>query len=274
MTQSVGKEIYYISAVIGAVALAGGFVGLDAYLGQSDLRSDIKAVERAQTSESGGAERLSDEAFKDRVESALETIVAERRAEQESAQGNQQGGSATSGRVDATLDGSDAIYGNPEAPITLFVFADYNCPYCADFHPTVKDYVDRNEGDVNYIHMNYPVFGGESMQLANASECIKQEVGVDAYFAFMEAAYSADTLDGALQQLNVDAGMVRECTSDQRYSEKIQDNLAEGENFGISGTPTTLVRNNELGEGTVLPGAVPVNDLNRAVEEVANYGTD
>lgn len=270
MSQGIRREVYYVLAAVGLASVIALVLALDSYTGQSELRSELRALERAQQTMTGQSE-MSEADFQDRVEQAIESIIAERE------QAQQQGGQAAPQQPQAmpsSMGDNGAIYGAANAPVTLFVFADYNCPYCAQFNPTVKDFVDQSDGEVNYIHLNYPVFGGASVDLANASECVQQEIGPEAHFDFVDAAYESDTWQGATQRAGLDPESIEACVSESRYQSRIDSNLAEGQNFGVTGTPTTLVRNNNAREGTVVSGAVPVGNLEAAVQEVLTNGAN
>ena len=36
------------------------------------------------------------------------------------------------------IDGQDHVRGNPDAPVKVIVFSDFECPFCTSFHPTMK----------------------------------------------------------------------------------------------------------------------------------------
>ena len=272
MSQTIRREIYYVLAAVGLASVIALVLAIDGYTERTELRGEMRALAAAQQT-MGGQGELSDEAFRGRVEQAIESIIAER----EQAQAGQQGGqrpSAATQAMPVSMGENGAIYGDADAPVTLFVFADFNCPYCGRFNPTVKSFVDQSGGQVNYIHLNYPIFGGASVELANASECVQREIGPEAHIAFVDAAYESDTWQDAAERSQINPGVIAECVSERRYQSDIDANLAEGRNFDVTGTPTTLVRNNAAREGTVLSGAVPARNLETAVQEVLSNGAN
>ena len=45
----------------------------------------------------------------------------------------------------------DHIYGNPNAPISLIEYSDFECPFCKIFHQTAKQIVKAYDGRVNWV---------------------------------------------------------------------------------------------------------------------------
>lgn len=65
---------------------------------------------------------------------------------------------------------ADHITGNPETALaTIVEYADFNCVYCKQLHPTLKSLVD--EGKIAWVYRQAPVLGENSRLKAIASEC-------------------------------------------------------------------------------------------------------
>jgi protein-disulfide isomerase len=264
------RELYYLIGALFIAIVTLAFFTTDLYREQARVKDDLSALETELAGvDTGTAE--SEAEFRDRVESAINDIVAAR--EEQAAAGRAQP-SAEPQPMEASAGDRGAIYGNPDAAVTLFVLSDFNCPYCAQFHPVVKDYVDSSGGEVNYVKLNYPIFGGASDQLAHAAECVQNEIGAEALFDYADAAYQTENWEAAMQSAGLDAARISACVSERRYQDRIDSNRREAQNFGVTGTPSTLIRNNQTREGTVVSGLVQAPRLDRVVQEVLSDGAD
>jgi protein-disulfide isomerase len=88
--------------------------------------------------------------------------------------------------------------GNKNAPITMEVFSDYQCPSCGNFfentlRPMINDYVAQ--GKVYLIHHDFPLqmhtHSGEAARWANAAAKIGEFEEVDAALFDNQAAWGA-----------------------------------------------------------------------------------
>lgn len=52
---------------------------------------------------------------------------------------------------------SDHSYGNPNAPIVLVEYGDYECPYCGKAYPIIKDIQQRLGNDLKFVFRNFPL---------------------------------------------------------------------------------------------------------------------
>src|SRR3990167_3883372 len=88
---------------------------------------------------------------------------------------DQQEPTTASAKVD-----DDAILGDPNAPITIIEFSDYQCPFCRKFWTETflqleKDYIDT--GKVKLIFRDFPLSSIHPMAQASgeAAECVREQ---------------------------------------------------------------------------------------------------
>ncbi|MDE2031316.1 MAG: thioredoxin domain-containing protein [Patescibacteria group bacterium] len=78
---------------------------------------------------------------------------------------------------------SDHIYGNPNAPVTIIEYADFECPYCKQFHPILKQIVDESNNNVRWIYRHFPIHQHSFEELV-AAECVAKLKGNDAFWKY------------------------------------------------------------------------------------------
>ncbi|MFC4541366.1 DsbA family protein [Halosolutus amylolyticus] len=180
------------------------------------------------------------------------------------------------------------IMGSPEAPIDLYYWTDFQCPFCAQFEretlpDLVREYVDP--GRIRVVFVTVPFFGGDSMTAAVASRCVweqVQETERSAYWNWHAAVFdeqgeknsgwaAADNLVEYTRSVSgVDADALATCLDERRstYEEEIDANAAQARSFGISGTPAFLAFDPETEAGEALAGAQPIDRFEEAIEAV------
>ncbi len=83
---------------------------------------------------------------------------------------------------------SDYVLGNPNAPVTIIEYSDFECPYCKGFHPTLKRIVEESDGNVKWIYRNYPLHQNSFEKLV-AAECVNQIKGIEAYWEYSDLLF-------------------------------------------------------------------------------------
>jgi protein-disulfide isomerase len=161
--------------------------------------------------------------------------------------------------------------GDPNAPVKIEVFEDFQCPACQSFSETTESLILSEmrtlieEGKVYYTFRHYPFIDDrmaskESDQSANAAMCAGEQ-GMfwemhDIIFANWdgenEGAFADRRLAAFAEQIGLEMESWQECFDDKRYYDQIQDDFSEGARRGVSGTPTVFVNGS-----IVNPGFVP-----------------
>ena len=201
-----------------------------------------------------------------------------RRAEQERAH-RQQLDRAKTAR--AVTSGRDHIRGDASAPVSLIEYSDFECPYCKRFHATPKALLERFGGKVNWVWRHFPLPFHEPVarQEALASECAAQLGGNDAFWKYADALFAhtrsnghglpeGQSLEALATATGLDGGAFSLCLKQDRPAKRIDEDAADGTKAGVSGTPTTVIRNNRSGATDVVVGAVPADVLAAAIERV------
>jgi protein-disulfide isomerase len=177
-----------------------------------------------------------------------------------------------SGPVDITIDGAYAI-GDPNAPITIIEYTDYQCPFCSrhftQTYPQLKEnYIDT--GMVYYVFKDFPLtqIHPQAVAAASAARCAGEQ---DAYVAMHDMLFTtqaewngrsdADTLfNQYAAEMGLDEAQFATCLAEGTHEEAINADLNEGISYGVSGTPAFFLN------GYFLSGAQPYNTFVDAIE--------
>lgn len=147
-----------------------------------------------------------------------------------------------------TQDGA-FIIGDPEAPITLVEFADWACPACQEYYPTmqryIKDFVET--GRARFEFRMFPTAGGETTAfLGRVAQCVDEaQPGAfwDAYLLYYELGATSQYTENAgrtvAQRLGLSYSSLLTCAED---ANQVTIDTNAGRNLGVSGTPAIAVR--------------------------------
>jgi protein-disulfide isomerase len=174
----------------------------------------------------------------------------------------------------------DHIYGNPNAPISLIEYSDYECPFCKNFHQTAKQLVKAYDGKVNWVYRHFPLkFHNPGAQKeAEASECVYELGGNNAFWRYTDAVYERTKSNGngfpLIQlvplaiELGLDEKQFAQCYESGRYAIRVKEDLDEASKIGITGTPANILLNNQSGQVVSIMGAQPFEAFKAEIEKL------
>lgn len=156
------------------------------------------------------------------------------------------------GQVDGTFLGS------AEAPVVVKDFSDFRCPHCKDAWATLTPKIIENYVKAGQVRLEFiPVFvtGEEAFYAGQASYCAAEQ---EQFWPYHDKLFQRQVRDefniGNLTSFATDLGMeeqeFRDCILSGKYAQQMQDNNAEFQRSGGTGTPTFMV-GDELVGGTV-----------------------
>lgn len=155
--------------------------------------------------------------------------------------------------------------GASDSNIVLVEFSDFQCPYCAEAHKTIKQFMAKHGNEVTLVYKHFPLTSihPEAMPAAKASWAAGQQ---GKFWEYHDALFSQQDKLGeefylaTAKNLNLD---LEKFNRDRKNAEAaIQEDIRLAETLGLQGTPF-LVMNSEA-----FNGAVQLSDLEQALERV------
>ncbi len=141
--------------------------------------------------------------------------------------------------------------GTKNAPITMEVFSDFQCPACRELYlATVRPVIDNyvSAGKVYLIHRDMPLpmhqHSREAARYANAAARMRKMEKVVAALFEKQANWTADgNVDGAVAKVLTPAEMkqVRKLVNGGTLDAGIDMDVARGTQFSVIQTPTTII---------------------------------
>jgi Na+/H+ antiporter NhaA len=157
----------------------------------------------------------------------------------------------------------DHIRGPEEAPVTLVEYGDFQCPYCGQAEPVVRELL-RDFGDVRYVWRHLPLndVHPQAQLAAEAAEAAAEQDAFwemhDLLLGHQDALHSSDLI-GYAEQLGLDAERFENDLRRHSGAGRIAEDIDTADLSGVSGTPSFFVN------GRRHAGAYDIETLSKAV---------
>ena len=160
--------------------------------------------------------------------------------------------------------------GDPNAPLTIIEFADFQCPYCGRFFAQTEPQIDKQyiqSGKVRFGYFDFAFLGQESNWAAEAAECAADQNKFWEYHDMLyssqsgenQGAFNKDNLKKFAKDLKLDTSAFNNCFDSGKYTQLIQDDSNTASSIGVRSTPTFLIN------GQPLIGAQPFEAFQRVI---------
>lgn len=155
--------------------------------------------------------------------------------------------------------------GEAKAAVTVVMFGDFQCPYCARGAEALEQVRKRHLKDVRVVHRDYPLpFHQEAVPAALAARCAARQ---GKYWEAHDALYArydqltAQTYPEVAQTLGLNVAAFDACRQDPAVRAEIDADAQAGAAAGVDGTPAFFIN------GIRIAGALPADQLDALVVE-------
>jgi len=178
--------------------------------------------------------------------------------------------------VHIALNATDPVLGNPDAPVAIVEFSDFQCPYCGRFQQETfselkKAYIDT--GRVRYISRQFPLpMHPLARDAAIAAHCAAKQ---QAYWKMRDGLFSQQPRLGPelykelSATLQLDGTAFTGCLTDPGTAGEVDADMALGQSLGVRGTPSFFVgrvAKGQIVDAQNIRGAKPFPMFARAIE--------
>ena len=170
----------------------------------------------------------------------------------------------------AILISEDSQQSDPQAPLTLVEFGDYQCPACAVYHPFVKKLSSEFPGKINFIFRHFPL---PQHKNAPISSYAAEAAGLQGKFWEMhnkiyetQSVWSnLDNPKDKFTEFALELGLDKQKFLDDIDSDIVKNivkrGVSDGNLAGISATPTFFLN------GVEIPLTATYEEFKKAIEQ-------
>lgn len=141
------------------------------------------------------------------------------------------------------LDGSPSK-GNPNAPITLVEWADFECPMCQRAFVVVDEFVKQNE-DVRLVFKNFPLAMHEHAEMAARASVAADLQGkfwpMHAKLFTSQVPLTEATLEEYAEELGLDMAQFKQDLHSEKVADRVARDRKQGDEVKLTGTPTIYI---------------------------------
>lgn len=201
-------------------------------------------------------------------------------------------GGAVSAPVELTVESNEQLAqlaqgiesGDPEAPVTIIEFGDYQCPGCAAFAMNVKPTIDGTlveSGQAKFVFYDWPIVSihPNAFLAARSARCADDQGKYWEYHVALfrnqsrwsTASMPASAFEDYAGELGLDEGTFSSCLNSDRHAEVVTANMELGSRMGVGSTPTVLIN---AGGQTRRMNSVDFQSIQQAIAEMTAAGSN
>jgi len=157
------------------------------------------------------------------------------------------------------------LRGNPNAPVLIVEFSDYQCPYCHQVESTLTEILAKYGDKISLAYRDFPLekIHSQAEIAAEASRCALEQ---GKFWAYHDRLFSASELEKNslieyARNLMLDDKQFASCLTNEKYKAEINKDVEEGTQAGVTRTPSFFIN------GIQASGVLPREEFVRLIDE-------
>ncbi|HET8783252.1 MAG TPA: thioredoxin domain-containing protein [Pyrinomonadaceae bacterium] len=160
-------------------------------------------------------------------------------------------------------DGGSPALGAVRPAVTIVEFSDFECRFCREVQPTLKQVIERYGKEVRLVFKHLPLEGHRNaVPAARAAYCAGQQ---DRFWQFHDAVFAASELSAGVvnriaEELGLGLDRFKACLSSEQSRAAVLRDMETARSFRIDSTPSFLVN------GKLIKGALSFAEFQKIIE--------
>lgn len=173
----------------------------------------------------------------------------------------------------------DHIRGNPNAPIVIVEYSDYDCPFCKNFHETMQQVMAEygESGQVAWVYRHFPLeqLHPNAPRIAQAAECVADLGGNEAFWTFSDLVFGERETNAQTNPVEIPtyaetAGVDRDeftaCMDSGETRGAVEEDFNNAIAIGGRGTPHSIILVGD--QQGVINGAQPYGTVKGIIDNL------
>ena len=167
----------------------------------------------------------------------------------------------------------DHIQGPAGAAVTLVQYGDYECPYCGEAYPIVKEVRARMGERLRFVFRNFPITTAHP-HAERAAEAAEASAAQGRFWEMHDLLYENqrrlrdEDLHAYAEQLGLDVELFDKEMAEHVHAELVHEDFMSGVRSGVNGTPTFYIN------GLRHDDSYDLETLLQALERAAGVGEE
>ncbi|MCB9820721.1 thioredoxin domain-containing protein [Candidatus Nomurabacteria bacterium] len=174
------------------------------------------------------------------------------------------------------VDAESLIRGETkDTQVYIVEYSDYDCPFCARFHPTMKSIVEKYDGKVAWVYKQFPLTSRHpnAYQKSVAALCVNKIGGEEKFWQYTDLLFETPRQNSELAtlagSLGIDTSAFDECMNSPEVQSLVDADIAEAQSLGATGTPFAVAVKKD-GTNEIIRGAVPQEEVEKIINTLLN----
>ncbi|MBU2236118.1 DsbA family protein [Patescibacteria group bacterium] len=165
---------------------------------------------------------------------------------------------------DVSVD-DDPYLGSPNAKVTIIAFEDFECPFCADAYPIIREIASTYGDQIQFVYRDYPIpdLHPSAQKAHEAGECADDQgkfwLMHDKLFQNQDKLAISDLKQYAME-IGLNTNAFGTCLDSGRFANEIEKDRTDGIVVDVRGTPTWFIN------GIKIEGIIPLDAFKEIIE--------
>ncbi len=167
------------------------------------------------------------------------------------------------------VSSQDHILGSNSAELFVVEYSDTECPFCKNFHYTMKSIVGAYGNDVAWVFRHFPIpqLHSKAVKEAEGAECAAELGGNQGFWNYLDEIFKTTPSNNGLDpaelpkiagRIGLDVTSFNTCLASGRYNAKVTAQMEEAAKAGALGTPYSIILDQNSRVKGVINGAEPI----------------